>query len=155
MVTIWKAWVLVVHLVVIGVMDRVEAPSVAIDTVYVVNEEEPLFSGDDGRDRTLALFIEWIGRESAGRVGVKGDGGRSNGRMQIGESWLSLCEVTKEQLLTDGRENIRCGLKVMRHLRDRCGSVRAGLRSYASGPCAGNIEGRAKVEARCKASGAC
>jgi hypothetical protein len=154
MVTIWKAWVLVVHLVVIGVMDRTEAPSVAIDTVYVVNEEESLFSGDDGRDRTMSLLLEWIGRESAGRVSVKGDGGRSSGRMQIGESWLPLCEVEKEKLL-DGRENIRCGLKVMRHLRDRCGSVRAALRAYASGTCAGNMTSRAKVEARCKASGAC
>jgi hypothetical protein len=141
-----------------GVLSADQTQSLAEDAAYVAEHEEPLFSGN--REKTARLLVVWAARESAGQVAIMGDCSdpkkksvdtcRSFGRMQTSKQWLMLLGLTTESVMLDGRESLRAGLAVMRRLRDQCGSVRAGLRAYASGSCVGSMRARTLVESRCK-----
>jgi hypothetical protein len=150
-----------------GVLASEHARSLADDAAEVVAgaEEQPLFPGSDGREKTARLLIVWAAHESAGHVNILGDCTNpskksvetcnSIGRMQTSKAWIHEIGFTSSEVLASGRLSLRIGLEVMRRLRDQCGSVRSGLRAYASGSCAGTIRARALVEARCKEIGGC
>ena len=147
-----------------GALALDQADPLARDVAEVAGSEPPLFDGADGREKTARLLLAWSARESGGNVGALGDCApgkrtvatcRSFGRMQTNALWLSTLDLSPADVLEDGRLALRSGLAVMRTLRDRCGSVRAGLRAYASGSCAGTPRARALVVSRCAESGAC
>ncbi len=150
---LYEAFLLAAHMASVGAIHREDAFDLAIEVIDVVLDTDDSFTGSKEKD--VQLLVTWVARESAGKVHVIGDKGASNGAMQIGQVWFDLCQTNKEKLITNRRENIACGYKIMKHLRGVCGSVRSALRSYASGPCQGSIEARQKVESRCKESGAC
>jgi hypothetical protein len=70
--------------------------------------------------------------------------------MQMNRMWLA-----DRAVLTDPRLALRLGLGLMRELAEKCGSVRGGLRAYASGSCSGSPRARQLVAWRCAQSGAC
>lgn len=136
----------------------------AADVAAVASSSPPLFSGPDARERTARLLLVWASRESAGHAGALGDCApgtrtvatcRSFGAMQIQRPWLSAMDLEPADVLENRRRALAAGLSVLRYLSERCGSVRAGLRAYAGGTCAGTVRARALVEARCAESGAC
>ena len=135
----------------LGLQDG-SALDLARDVRAVALAEEPLFAGDDARWRTALLLAVWTYRESAGQS-VLGDHGAACGAMQLHA--LARQGVTCEAMLTDRRVALAAGLSWMRHMRDVCGSVPAGLRAYASGSCAGTPRARDLVRARCALIGGC
>jgi len=147
-----------------GALAPTQSDALARDVLEVASSELPLFDGADGRERTARLLLAWAARESGGNVAALGDCApgkrtvatcRSFGRMQTSALWLGTLNLAPADVLEDGRLALRAGLSVMRTLRDRCGSVRAGLRAYASGACAGTPRARVLVVSRCAESGAC
>lgn len=128
------------------------ALDLAVDVRAVALAEEPLFDGDDGRQRTAMLLAVWSYRESAGQS-VMGDLGAACGAMQLHE--MARQGVTCAAMLADRRVALAAGLSWMRVTRDRCGSVPAGLRAYASGSCSGSPRARDLVRARCALIGGC
>lgn len=149
---LYTVFMFTAKLAALGIMDYAQAPSVAIDTVAVVLDSDSTLTGDRLKD--ALLLADWIGHESAGHVHHDGDGGESLGRMQIRRSWLKVFGGTEADL-RHPREGIRFGYDLMKSLKTSCGSLRGGLRAYASGTCAGSLKARALVESRCKESGAC
>lgn len=141
------------HLASIGVMSYDEVSGVTIDVVSVVVDSNSTLTGSKMSD--AFLLGTWIARESAGHGPVIGDKGASHGAMQIGGSWFAFCGMTPAELRSDRRRNIACGYDIMKSLVTTCGSVRGALRGYSSGKCSGTNSARAKVESRCKESGAC
>lgn len=147
-----------------GALSAATAPELAADVAEVVSRSPPLFDGADARERTARLLLVWSSRESGGQTGAIGDCApgprtvatcRSYGTMQLQRPWLAAMDLEPADVLEDRRRALAAGLVVLRHLTDRCGSLRAGLRAYASGTCAGTPRARALVEARCKESGVC
>lgn len=112
--------------------------------------EEPLV--DDDREATARVLLVWTIRESAGQS-VMGDHGAACGALQLHE--LARQGVPCASMLADRRVALRAGLSWMRAMRDRCGSVAAGLRAFASGTCAGTPRARDLVRVRCNAAGGC
>lgn len=147
-----------------GALTTTTAPELAADVAEVAAAEPPLFDGEGAREKTARLLLVWSSRESGGQTAAIGDCApgkrtiatcRSFGAMQLQRLWLGVLDLSPEDVLEDRRLALRSGLSVLRQLRDRCGSVRAGLRAYAAGTCAGTIRARALVDARCAESGAC
>jgi hypothetical protein len=147
-----------------GALTNATAPELAADVFEVATSEPPLFDGADAREKTARLLLVWAARESAGQIAALGDCApgkrtlatcRSFGAMQMDRGWLAALELAPADVLADRRLALRSGLDVFRRLRDKCGGVRAGLRAYASGTCAGSPRARALVEWRCKEAGAC
>lgn len=129
--------------------------SIADDVRAVVLESVPLTLAstvEESRAATARLLVVWSWRESAWKVGAIGDAGASLGAMQLNRSWLGGRDA---EVLTDRRLALRLGLALMVDLAARCGSVRGGLRAYASGSCSGNARARELVAARCKMAEAC
>ncbi len=139
-----------------GRMDAKHSEDVAINSYVVVVDADQ--SGDGtltgSMDKDIRLLINWQGHESAGRPYVDGDGGRSLGPMQINKQWAVVLGVPEADL-RDPYKGLKIGYEIMKFLKKQCGSLRAGLRAYASGTCAGTIRARALVESRCKESGSC
>jgi hypothetical protein len=127
------------------------------DVAAVVEVEAPLL---DSREATGRLLVVWAWGESSWRTGALGDCSnpahrtvatcRSFGVLQMNRMWLG-GEV--EAVLSDRRLALRRGLALMRDLAGKCGSVRAGLRAYASGSCQGTIRSRRIVDHRLKLAG--
>lgn len=148
-----------------GVLASENAQSLAADAAEVASVEEPLFSGEKARERTARLLVVWAARESAGHVSILGDCANpkkktvdtcaSYGRLQTSKAWLLAFDTKPADVLSDGRLSLRVGLSVMRRLRDTCGSVKAGLRAYGSGLCAGTVRARQIAEQRCQEAGGC
>jgi hypothetical protein len=127
-----------------------EAASIADDVRAVVLEEEPLFAGEDAEERTAQMLIVFAKREAAFRNDLIGDQGAACSVLQLHE--LARDGHSCAELQADRRLALRVGLAWMRRMRDVCGgSVRAGLRAFASGVCAGSPRGRVLVESRCRA----
>lgn len=124
------------------------ALDLAVDVRSVAMAEDPLV--DDDRAATARLLLVWTIRESAGRS-VMGDQGRACGALQLHE--LARQGVTCEAMLANRRVALAAGLAWMRRMRDRCGSVAAGLRAFASGSCEGSPRARDLVRVRCALAG--
>lgn len=147
-----------------GALAATTAPELAADVAEVAAAEPPLFDGPTAREKTARLLLVWSSRESGGQTAAIGDCApgkrtiatcRSFGAMQLQRLWLHELDLEPADVLEDRKLALRSGLDVFRRLRDRCGSVRAGLRAYASGSCVGTTRARTLVEARCAESGAC
>jgi hypothetical protein len=130
-----------------------EVLAAADDVRAVALEEPPLFAGSDGRERTARLLMVFAWKESAWRADVTGDHGAACGVLQLHN--VARAGVSCAAIRADRRLGLRVGLAFMRDLRDRCGSVRAGLRAFASGTCAGSIRARELVAHRCSLAGGC
>jgi hypothetical protein len=78
---------------------------------------------------------------------VMGDHGAACGAMQLHD--LARGGVSCSSMLADRRVALAAGLAWMRAMRDRCGSVRAGLRAFASGSCLGSHRANRLVTSRC------
>ena len=139
---------------------------VATDATVVSLVEEPLYPCEpDGcasaRHQTALLLTAWSIRESAGLSNVWGDNHTSIGTMQFKAHYLKhpaleVYETSEKEVLSSRREGMRLGLAWMRYLKTACGgSVRRALYAYASGSCAGSVEVRKKVLARCELAGGC
>lgn len=120
------------------------ALDLAIDVRHVALTEAPL---DDDRELTARVLAVWAYRESAGRS-VIGDHGAACGVLQLHE--LARQGVPCAEILADRRVGLRLGLAWMRRMAEQCGSVRGGLRAYASGSCSGAV---ALVRSRCAQAG--
>lgn len=77
--------------------------------VTVVSEEEPLFRGKDGRERTAALISAVAYRESGFDPKAVGDGGKSFCAMQIHESAGGTKSLLEDPVLC-----IRTGYRMLR-----------------------------------------
>lgn len=119
----------------IGLTDG-SALDLAADVRHVALTDAPMFGGADGRLATARLLAVWTIRESGGRS-IMGDHGAACGAMQLHE--VARQGVPCEAMLANRRVALSSGLAWMRAMRDRCGSVRAGLRAYASGSCSGAV----------------
>lgn len=124
--------------------------ALVLDVLDVAADEPPLW-GD--RARTARLLVVWAARESAGRADAVGDQGRACGVLQLHE--VARGGRTCADLRASRRVGLRAGLAWMRYTAERCGSVVAGLRAYASGSCAGTHRARELVQARCALIGGC
>ena len=124
------------------------APSMIDDVQAVVDSEPPLFDGDEGTTATARLLVVFAWLESAFHADVKGDGGVSIGVLQVSRYHLDGHEV--DEVLADRRLGLRIGLRYMRELASRCGSVSRGLGAYASGRCGGAPK---LVARRCQLAG--
>lgn len=129
------------------------ALDLAVDVRAVALAEEPLFDGDDGRQRTAMLLAVWTMRESAGKADAIGDKGAACSCLQMHE--VARQGVTCAALMADRRLALATGLAWMRKMRDACGSVPAGLRAYSAGICSGSPRARDLVRARCALIGGC
>lgn len=124
------------------------ALDLAIDVRAVVSQHDPLPTTD--RLTTARLLAVWAYRESAGRS-VMGDQGAACGVLQLHEVARQGTPCT--EILADRRVGLALGLAWMQRMSEQCGSLRGGLRAYASGTCAGSMRARELVEARCALAG--
>ena len=85
------------------------------------------------RDTWARRAWTWGVFESALTRDALGDGGVACGYLQVVNPGLWLKDATCTSVRKDGVAGWRVGLRVMKHLIDRCGSVRSGLTSYATG----------------------
>jgi hypothetical protein len=124
--------------------------SAASDVAAVAEGEAPLVAGD--REATARVLLVWAWRESAWRTNALGDAGNACGVLQLHA--IARDGHTCTELRSDRRLALRVGLAWMRRMRDVCGgSVRAGLRAFASGSCVGTPRARALVDHRLKLAG--
>jgi hypothetical protein len=128
-----------------------ELADLAADVRAVALEEQPLFAGADDRARTARLLIVWTWKEAAFRTDALGDKGAACGLLQLHE--LARDGHSCDELRGNRRLALRVGLAWMRSMRDVCGSVRGGLRAFASGSCAGSLRARDLVAHRCRLAG--
>jgi len=108
----------------------IRASSAADDLIAAVAAE-----GIPEGDRATWTRRAWVWAyyESAFTTDALGDAGASCGVLQVNapEKWIAgaTCDaVRKDRVL-----GFRVGLRLMKHLIDKCGSVRSGLTSYATG----------------------
>ncbi len=136
-------------------VDRARFTEIASDLAAVVYdpEEQPLFSGEDGRAKTALLLASIAAHESTFREDVengkaRGDGGSSWCFMQLHigagktvEGW------TGGELTSDRRLCFRAGLHVARESFRMCTAfpVNEKLSAYASGQCGRSAVSRAMV----------
>lgn len=136
-------------------VDRARYTEIASDIVSVVYdpEEQPLFSGADGRARTALLLASIAAHESTFRLDVedgraRGDGGTSWCFMQLHigsgktvEGWTGP-EVTADRKLC-----FRAGLHIARESFRMCIAqpLNEKLSAYASGQCGRSAESRQMV----------
>lgn len=129
---------------------------VANDAYAVAMSEEPLWN--NGQLKTGKLLVVMAGRESAGNATVIGDSGAAHGAMQIHPRvWGRFLEERgfDYTVYYERRDSMRAMLAIVRHLTERCGSVKRALYAYASGSCFGNVVAKPKMEARCALIGGC
>lgn len=143
-----------------GYINEQNSVSLAHDVVEVASSEEPLFDGENAREKTAKLLYVWAVKESAGIVNIKGDSGWSIGRMQFRKTWLNsptliYFNAKEEDVLSDGKLALKMGLAIMRDLKASCKGVKGALKAYASGSCIGNMKSKTIVEERCKMIGGC
>jgi hypothetical protein len=122
------------------------APTLYQDVVTVVADAPPLFDGEDGRVRTLALILEWAARESGGSksaIGAAGDCRRGQLLFPAARAGHTCAELAEP-----GTLDLELTLAWMRQMRDVCGgNVRQGLAAYARGSCT-STEGLAIADRR-------
>lgn len=114
-----------------------EAVAIANDVRDVVLGAGALplaLDGDDAAARTARLLLTWSHRESRWVTAAKDNAGAC-GVMQVSTWHLAGLGTSCARVRADRREGLRAGLELMRQLIAACGSVRAGLGSYAAGPC--------------------
>lgn len=106
--------------------------SSAADDLAQALEEEKAGEGSIDRATWTRLVFVWAYHESAFYTDAVGDGGASVGVMQVQtpEKWLA--GATREKVLKDRVLGFRVGIRVMRELVKKCGSLRAGLTAYAT-----------------------
>jgi hypothetical protein len=79
-------------------------PETAEAIADVASHEAPLYAGQDGRDRTIALLVSLAWFESTFKPGAVGDQGKSHG----------LFQVQGYGDLTDARDATRAALEILR-----------------------------------------
>ena len=75
----------------------------------------------------------WAYGESGLTVDALGDAGASCGYLQAQTPGKWLTGATCDSVRKDGVQGFRVGLRLMKMLIDKCGSVRSGLSNYATG----------------------
>lgn len=126
----------------------------AVADVVLDRDEEPLFSGRYGREKTGRLILAVFERESGWHKHVqlglgkhsRGDGGKSwcLGQHMLGDSGKTPEGWTGAELVADLNKCVVATLHRMRSSMQQCRSgseVTEGLASYASGSC-NNAAGR-------------
>ena len=92
-------------------------------------------AADDVPDRDTWAWRGWVWsyHESAFTPDALGDNGASCGYLQVSMPHKVIEGATCEKVRKDGVLGMRVGLGLMKRLIDKCGSVRKGLTSYATG----------------------
>jgi len=109
----------------------VRASSAADDLVRAL-DAEGVPEGPERLTWARRAFV-WAYFESAYQTDALGDGGKSCGVMQVTKTGLDLLKgATCESVRKDRVQGFRVGLRTMKVLIDKCGSVEAGLGAYAT-----------------------
>jgi hypothetical protein len=102
----------------------------AADDLIAAMVAEGIPEGD--RETWGRRAFVWSFYESAFTRDALGDAGASCGYMQVSTPGKWLKDATCDSVRKDGVAGYRVGLRVMKLLIDKCGSVRAGLNAYAT-----------------------
>lgn len=102
--------------------------------VALLADEEPLFDGDNGAEKTGALLMS-IGHHES-RFTTDAFNGHDHGptQVRVPEMWGS----TREKIKTDPIEGYRVALRILRYARERCGpdaTAQDWLGAYTAGRC--------------------
>jgi hypothetical protein len=116
--------------------------SIAEAAVEVASTEPPLFPGNKGIAKTVALILSVASHESGFVLASKGDGGRSGCLMGIMTNEGKVQEGTLQELIEDPRKCIRAGVRVLRLSMNACRSrpFNDWLGVYASGSCSKGLK---------------
>ncbi len=112
------AWVLQLMLVVQPRAPWLETYPETAAAIAAASEEEPLFSGKKGAEKTAALLVSVAWFEGAFRPDAEGDhrAGKPTSfcAMQVNQSNFAALGTTREELLRNVRACVRAGLRMMR-----------------------------------------
>lgn len=109
---------------------QIRASSAADDLLSAIEAE-----GIPEADRATWTRRAWVWAffESAYVTDALGDAGKSCGVMQVTSTGLALLKgATCDSVRKNRVDGFRVGLRTMKHLIDKCGSVESGLGAYAT-----------------------